>query len=132
MTTNVPQLIFNEKGVNVPAESDILKGTLDDIDSAFGGGLNRNLEIPQGQLAPSLSAIIADKNNQVVTIANHVHPDYETGLFQDAIAKIYFLERKPATHSTATCTITGLLEPLLPMGFWSKIKIITSGCLSRQ
>lgn len=120
MTTNVPQLIFNEKGVNAPAESDILKGTLDDIDSAFGGELNRNLETPQGQLASSLSAIIADKNNQIVNITNQVHPDYATGLFQDAIAKIYFLERKPATHSTATCTITGLSGTIISNGFLVK------------
>lgn len=107
MATNVPALEFTENGVTVPAEADILNGVMADIDAAFGGGVNPSLTTPQGQLATSQTAIIGDKNDQIAHIANQVNPDYAEGAFQDAIGRIYFLERKPATHTSVTCQCLG-------------------------
>lgn len=107
MATNVPSLEFIETGVSAPAETDILNGVLADIDAAFGGGVNPSLTTPQGQLATSIAAIIGDKNDQIEHIANQVNPDYADGAFQDAIGRIYFLERKAATHTSVTCQCLG-------------------------
>lgn len=117
MTTNVPSLSITDAGVILPSETDILNGVLADFNAAFGGGLNLNLETPQGQLASSLAAIIADKNNMIAYLINQVHPDYADGVMQDAIAKIYFLERKPSTDSVVTCVFNGLAGTIIPSGF---------------
>lgn len=113
----IPKLEFHDTGIKLPTEQAILSGVLDMIDAAFGGNLNRNLDTPQGQLASSLAAIIADKNNQIAWLANQVHPDYAEGFMQDAIGKIYFIERKPATPSRVEVVFTGAAGTMIPQGF---------------
>ena len=99
MSTQVPNIEITAAGLRIPTETEILNGVLADFNNAFGGNLNLNLETPQGQLASSMAAIIADKNNLIAELVNQVHPDYADGIMQDAVAKIYFLERKQATDS---------------------------------
>lgn len=114
--SSVPKIQFTPAGLVIPAESDILSGVQDDMNAAFGGGLNPALETPQGQLASSQAAIIGDKNNEIATIVNQVDPQYADGRFQDAIARIYFLTRKPATPTTVSATLTGLVGTVIPAG----------------
>lgn len=115
--SNVPALQFTNTGLVVPAESDIVNGVLADINAAFGGGLNTSsLETPQGQLASSIAAIVADKNAEIAYLTNAVDPQYADGRFQDAIARIYFLSRLPATATVVTCTVTGLPGTVIPAG----------------
>lgn len=106
--SSVPKLKFTTAGVTVPAETDVLAGVQADMNAAFGGGLNPALETPQGQLASSQAAIIGDKNNEIAYFVNQVDPQYSDGRFQDAIGRIYFLTRKPATATAVTVTLTGL------------------------
>lgn len=112
----VPKIQFTPAGLVIPAETDILAGVQADINAAFGGGLNPGLETPQGQLASSQTAVIGDKNNEVVTIVNQVDPQYSDGRFQDAIGRIYFLTRKPATPTAVTATLNGLAGTVVPAG----------------
>lgn len=114
--SNVPQIQFTQTGLIIPAEADVLVGVQADIDAAFGGGLNPALETPQGQLASSQSAVIADKNNEVALIVNQVDPQYADGRFQDAIARIYFLTRKGAQATAVICTLGGLATTVIPAG----------------
>lgn len=107
-TTSVPPIVFTPQGVIIPPDSDILAGVQVDMNTAFGGGLNPALETPQGQLASSTAAIISDKDSEIALIVNQVDPQYATGRFQDAIARIYFLTRKPATPTAVTCNLGGL------------------------
>jgi uncharacterized phage protein gp47/JayE len=116
LTSSVPPLEFTEAGLVVPEESAVLAGVQADIDAAFGGGLNPALETPQGQLASSESAIIGDKNNEFAYYVNQVDPRYSEGRFQDAIARIYFLNRKPAIATSVTVTIGGLPGTVIPVG----------------
>lgn len=118
--TAVPKLEFLDSGVKLPLESDLLSGVLDDIDAAFGGGLNRNLETPQGQLASSLAAIIAAKNTEVANIINMIDPQYSRGRWQDAIARIYFITRKPEQPSVVRAKLTGLAGTVVPVGTLAK------------
>lgn len=114
--SSVPKIQFTAAGVVVPSETDILAGVQADMNAAFGGGLNPALETPQGQLASSQTAVIGDKNNEVVTIVNQVDPQYSDGRFQDAIGRIYFLTRKPATPTAVTATLNGLAGTVVPAG----------------
>ncbi|EDX9487265.1 baseplate J/gp47 family protein, partial [Salmonella enterica] len=115
-STAVPAVRITDSGLNVPDEADILSGRLSDFSGALGGAMSTSLSSPQGQLASSESAIIADKNDQLLYIVNQVNPDFSSGRFQDAIGKIYFLERRGATGTTVTATCTGLVGTLIPAG----------------
>ena len=117
MSSHVPPIRFTPQGLQIPTETEVLNGVLADFNDAFGGGLNLNLETPQGQLASSLAAVIADKNNVIAELVNQIHPEYAEGMMQDAIAQIYFLQRKPATDSAVVCEFVGLPGTQIPQGF---------------
>lgn len=140
--TNVPNIQFTSQGLIMPTEQEILNGVLADFNDAFGGNLNKNLETPQGQLASSIAAIIADKNNQIAWLVNNLDPDYSDGFMQDAIGKIYFIKRKGQINSTVVCNFYGLPGTTIPKGFvvkdqanndWildQEISILSSGMVS--
>lgn len=115
--SNIPTIEFTPQGLVLPTEREILDGVLNDLDQAFGGNLNKNLETPQGQLASSLAAIIANKNNQIAWLVNNLDPVYSEGIMQDAIARIYFIERKGQINSTAEVIFNGLAGTVIPKGF---------------
>jgi len=114
--TNVPNIQFTPAGLVVPQEADILNGVLADYDDAFGGGMNKSLETPQGQLASSEAAIIAAKNAAIVEFVNQVNPDKASGFMQDAIARIYFLDRIPGAPTSVICTCVGGQGTVIPVG----------------
>lgn len=116
MTSSVPPIQFTDAGLIIPTEASVLQGVQSDINDAFGGGLNPALETPQGQLASSETAIIADKNNEFAYYTNQVDPQYASGRFQDAIGRIYFINRKPGTSTAVICTLTGLIGTVIPVG----------------
>ena len=116
LPSSVPTIQFTPAGVVIPTETAILAGVQADMDAAFGGGLNPALETPQGQLSSSQTAVIGDKNNEVALIVNQVDPQFSDGRFQDAIGRIYFLTRKPATSTSVTATLGGAPGTVVPAG----------------
>lgn len=116
MTTTVPAIQFTRAGIILPTEADILAGVQADQDAAFGGGLNPALNTPQGQLASSLTAIIGDKNAEIAAVVNNINPDFAAGRWQDAIGRIYFLDRHPALPTTLQVTCIGLAGTVIPAG----------------
>src|SRR5579859_7449010 len=106
-TTSVPPLQFTPTGVVVPTESTILTGVQADQNAAFGGNLNPALNTPQGQIASSTTAIIANANGTFAEIVNQVDPDTAEGFMQDAIGRIYFLDRSPGAPTVVQCVCTG-------------------------
>lgn len=115
-TTSVPPLQFTPAGVVAPTESDIKAGAFADWDAAFGGNLNPADNTPQGQLIASQTAIIGDKNSDILGIVNGVDPNTSSGFMQDAIGRIYFLTRLPALPTVVDVTCTGLNGTLIPIG----------------
>lgn len=115
-SSQVPRVQFTPEGLVLPEESAILAGVQTDMDSAFGGGLNPALETPQGQLASSTTAIIGDKNNEFARYVNQVDPAFAEGRMQDAIGRIYFLDRKPGTPTAVIATCAGLSGVVIPVG----------------
>lgn len=116
ITTAVPAVSFSTSGLDVPDEADILAGRLTDLANALGTSMSKDLTTPQGQIAISDTAIIADKNNQLLAIVNQINPDFSSGRFQDGIGRIYFLDRISATGTTVTATCTGLVGRTIPAG----------------
>jgi hypothetical protein len=116
VTTNVPSITFGPTGFVAPSEQDVLAGMQADIDAAFGGGLNPALETPQGQLASSMTAITGNANDTFVNLANQFDPAFAAGRFQDALGRIYFIERNSALPTVVQATCTGLAGVPIPVG----------------
>lgn len=114
--TSVPRPSFTNRGFVAPLESDILTGVLADMNTAFGGNLNLSLETPQGQLASSNAAIIGATYDQFCLLTQNVDPAYASGRMQDAIARIYFLERLAARSTIVSAQCTGLAGVTIPVG----------------
>lgn len=117
MATNVPPVSWNPAiGFVAPTDAEILAGRQADIDAAFGGGVNPSLATPQGQIATSDSAIVSNSNDLFLFYTQQVDPAYAEGRMQDAIARIYFLERNPAEPTVVQCLCTGLNGVTIPIG----------------
>lgn len=118
--TNVPPITFGPDGFTGPSEPEILDGRQQDINTAFGGNLNPALNTPQGQLAVTDTAIIGQANATFLYYTQQVDPAYATGRMQDAIARIYFLERLPAEATVVQALCTGLEGVAIPAGSLAK------------
>lgn len=114
--TNVPQPTFGPAGFIAPLESAILAGVLADFNAAFGGNLNLDQSTPQGQLAVSTAAVIGYCNDLFLAFTNGVDPAFASGRLQDAIARIYFLERAPALPTVVQAVCSGLTGTLIGSG----------------
>lgn len=118
MASSVPSPSINANGVVVPPQTgsgSILEGVLADLNAAFGGNLNTtNLSTPQGQLASSITAYIADKNSLFSYFVSQVDPQYSQGFMQDAIGRLFGITRLPATYTTITCTCSGAAGTVIP------------------
>lgn len=115
-TSNVPKPSFGPRGFTAPPESALVAGVFQDMNDAFGGGLNTALETPQGQLASSLAAIIGNANDTFIEYVNQVDPAYATGRMQDAIGRIYNLERNASQPTVVQAVCSGLTGVFLPTG----------------
>lgn len=116
MTTNVPPVTFGARGPVAPSEAEILAGILADMNAAFGGNMNTALSTPQGQLASSEAAIVGNCYDMYVLLANMFDPAYSEGRYQDALARIYFLERQGSVATTVDAICTGLPGTAIPQG----------------
>lgn len=117
LTTNVPQPTFSPLGFQIPTDDQILSGVLADLNAAFGGNLNiTNLATPQGQLASSMAAIIANADQTFLFYTTQTDPAYAEGRMQDAIGRIYFMERLPAEPTIVTCNCVGAANTVIPAG----------------
>ena len=114
--TSVPTIQFTNTGFVAPAESAIVTGLNADNNAAFGGNLNPAAKTPQGQLATSTAAMLGDCYDQETLLFNGVDPAYASGRMQDAIGRIYFLERDPAQSSVLQIACGGLVGVVLPVG----------------
>lgn len=115
-TTSVPPIIFTPTGLTLPSDADILAGVQADMNAAFGGNLNPSLSTPQGQLATSQAACISDKNAKFAQFVGQIDPDTADGAMQDAIGRIYFLTRRPATPTVVNVDCLGKAGVTIPVG----------------
>ena len=116
LTSSVPKIQWTPSGVVLPTDAAIVAGVQSDYNLAFGTTLSPNLDTPQGQLASSQAAIVADKNQQIALLVNQFDPRFSDGIWQDAIARIYLLTRKPAVATAVECLLNGLSGVVIPAG----------------
>lgn len=114
--TNVPAVSFGATGFIAPQPPAVLAGIQADINAAFGQTLSYTLNTPQGQLASSEAALVVNTNATFIYFTNQIDPAYATGRMQDAIARIYFLERNPSQPTAVQAVCTGLFGTVIPIG----------------
>ncbi len=119
-TTSVPPIVFGPTGPVLPTELAILAGVQADQNAAFGGNLNPGASTPQGQLAASQAAIIADKNSQIAFVSTQFDPQLSSGRWQDGLGRIYFMNRLPAVSTLVAATVSGLTGTIIPVGASAK------------
>lgn len=116
MPTAVPSAEFTERGFIAPTEAEILTGVQTDIDVALGGGVNPGLSTPQGQIASTETAIIGEKNAQFIYFTNQVDPALNSGRYQDAIGRVYYMSRIAGAPTVVQVTCSGLDGVVIPIG----------------
>lgn len=132
--TNVPTITWDDNGITLPEEDEIVNGFIQDILNIFPTALVEDsngkflLSTPLGQLITSWSAIVSDRNRLLAYYLNQVDPNYAMGRMQDGIGRIYFIERRPETYTEVVGVCSGATGVVIPKGTsvidGSKVKYI--------
>ena len=118
-------LIFNEKtgfSVQEPQEvrEEIAQSWINAFKSDDTPDINTAPETPQGQIIDAETLAITQKDAELAFLANMFNPKTARGIWQDALAEIYFIKRKKAVNSRCYCILTGLKGTVIEKG--SKIQ----------
>ena len=117
ITYNTPDVTITEQGIEIPEVQAVLTGVLQDMNDAFGGNLNiENVATPQGFLSSEITYYMALKNAQLAFLSAMFDPSTSQGRWLDALAQIYFIQRKAATATVVTCQCVGVPGYTLPAG----------------
>lgn len=127
-TTNVPAITWGANGPVIPSGPAVLAGVQADYDVAFNVSFNFSPSTPQGQMTGTMAATISYFYQLWAYYTNQIDPAFAAGRMQDAIARIYFLERNPAEPTAVECTCVGLSGVVIPAG---ALAVATDGNLYR-
>lgn len=110
-------LTFDPKVGLIADDTDTIRVTVQtDWKNALGENLNVEGSTPAGQLIDSETAFIAQKDSEVLYLANQFNPLTAEGVWQDALGSIYFIQRKIAEPTIVDCVCTGLAGTVIPQG----------------
>lgn len=123
-------LIFNEKtgfSVQEPQEvrEEIAQSWINAFKSDDTPDINTAPETPQGQIIDAETLAITQKDAELAFLANMFNPKTARGIWQDALAEIYFIKRKKTVNSRCYCVLTGLNGTVIEKG--SKIQSSADG-----
>ncbi len=108
-------LIFDtDKGLLVEDTETIRLEVQNAFKAAFGDSLDVCASSPQGQIIDSITAMIVDRDNQMLELTNQLDPSKNEGIYQEAIGHLYFLERKSASKTIVKCICYGLRGTSIP------------------
>ena len=116
------QVIFNpETGVIIPETQEVREDLSEGVQQALTTNSNdpspnTDPASPIGQVIDLFTAELEAKNSEVAFLANQLSPDTATGVFLDAIARLYGVTRKTSEPTVVTCTCTGLKGTVIPYG----------------
>lgn len=116
--TNIPPPSWNPAtGFISASESSILAGVQADIAAAFpSNNLNFALNTPQGQLSSSWAAAVGNAQDVFCFYTTQTDPAYAQGRMQDAIGRIYFMERNGAQPTVLQIRCNGAAGTAIPTG----------------
>lgn len=115
-TEDRPGITVTDTGVSAPDAAEVRQYGIASFKGAFGQDLDTSPYTPQGQLIDTGTAIIHDKNYQLIDVLNQFDPEKNDGIWQEGIGKIYFITRKPGVRTQVPCRITGSVGVTIPAG----------------
>lgn len=116
------QVTFDENtGVVIPStrevREDLAQAVQDAMPAAANGDpVNVDSSSPLGQIIDLVTAEVEAKNSEVGFLANQFNPNVAYGVFLDALANLYGLQRKVSEPTVVVCTCTGLRGTVIPYG----------------
>lgn len=113
----IPRIQFTNTGMIPPTRTEISNALWQMFRDAFGQDLNPDPRTPQGQLVTSLTAALVDNNDSMIELGNQFDPRYATGVWQEALGAIYFINRRGETNSVVMLSFIGLPGVVIPNGF---------------
>ena len=133
-------LIFNEKtGFSVQEPQEVREEVAQSWVNAFKSDntpdINTAPETPQGQIIDAETLAITQKDAELAFLANMFNPKTARGIWQDALAEIYFIKRKKSVNSRCYCVLTGLNGTVIEKGskiqsaadntYWNLLETVT-------
>lgn len=116
------EVVFNpDTGVVVPDTQEVREDLAEGVQQSLTTDPNAPLpnidpSSPIGQLIDLFTAEKESKNAEIAFLANQFSPDTASGVFLDAIARLYGLTRKTSEPTVVTCVCTGLKGTVIPYG----------------
>lgn len=104
MSSNIE---ITKDGISVPETSEIKSAFQSIFTSAMGSDLTLDDSTPQGVLIDGLTIAKQQANSSDLLLFNQMNPSTAEGVWQNAIASLFGLERKPATYSVVSCVCIG-------------------------
>lgn len=108
-----------EKGIKADDTATVRQSLVEAWESVFSdenATINTEAESPAGQIIDSQAVIVTAKDSELVELMNQFDPRKADGIFQEALAAIYFLTRKTAQPTVVECVCTGLQGTTIPAG----------------
>jgi uncharacterized phage protein gp47/JayE len=108
-----------EKGIKADDTATVRQSLVEAWESVFSdenATLNTEAESPAGQIIDSQAVLVTAKDSELVELMNQFDPRKADGIFQEALAAIYFLTRKTAQPTVVECVCTGLQGTTIPAG----------------
>lgn len=107
-------------GLSITSAAEDLETVAEAWRSAFSADgqppLDTDTATPAGQLIATEAALIRQHDSDLLYLANMFNPETAEGVWQDALCKIYFLQRKMAEHTVVDCACNGLYNTMIPAG----------------
>jgi uncharacterized phage protein gp47/JayE len=108
-----------EKGIKADDTATVRQSLVEAWQEVFSdenATLNTEAESPAGQIIDSQAVLVTAKDSELVELMNQFDPRKADGIFQEALAAIYFLTRKTAQPTIVECVCTGLQGTTIPAG----------------
>lgn len=102
------QIEVTPNGIKVPQASEIKESLQEIFTNALGTDLSLDDSTPQGNIIDGIAEQKQLDNAQILYFMNQLNPSFADGKWQDALASIYFIQRKQATNSVVSCICVGL------------------------
>ncbi len=111
------------RGYVIPDTAQVQAGAQSDLNAAFGGKLNFTTQsgsitnpTPQAQVVATETALLNNSFALFALFCNLVDPAYSSGRMQDAIGRLYFIDRFPSAPTIQPSLCVGLDQVIIPVG----------------
>ena len=109
-----------DTGVIVPDMSQTLSEVAAEFRAVFGQSLSVDPSTPQGMLITRIAEMRDSVARNNCDVANQINPNVAGGVFLDALVGLHFGQRRAASRSTVTATVTGTNGTIIPKGSIAK------------